>query len=275
VTLAPFAIPGKRTGAVAIALGVQQQVPAGATKTSITLTTELLTSAFTPEGNAKGSQRSTAKVVLRPGADGEANYEVLGRIDLAPGRYRLRLAAHDGTSDKSGSVFADVEIPDFSNVSFDLSGLVLGAAPGRPAAPKDILAGILPFAPTAQREFLASDRVTAFLQVYQTAKRALMPVSVAIRIVDGHDVVRVGERQTLMADQFGTAQSTATAAAPLGRGMMGGPVRADPFGTASFAAADVRYLLPFDKLGPGPHLLTIEATLGPTTIRRDIRFVVQ
>jgi hypothetical protein len=39
--------------------------------------------------------------------------------------------------------------------------------------------------------------------------------------------------------------------------------------------ADVNYAIPFQKLTLGPHLLTFEATLGATTIRRDIRFEVK
>ena len=49
----------------------------------------------------------------------------------------------------------------------------------------------------------------------------------------------------------------------------------DPFGSRLLRAADVQYRIPFDRLGPGPHLLTIEATMGGTTFRRDVRFGIK
>jgi len=40
-------------------------------------------------------------------------------------------------------------------------------------------------------------------------------------------------------------------------------------------AADVNFELPIAALKPGPYLLTIEATLGRTTARRDVRFEIR
>jgi hypothetical protein len=42
----------------------------------------------------------------------------------------------------------------------------------------------------------------------------------------------------------------------------------------SLRSADVKYLIPMAKLSPGLHLLTIEATAGSVTIRRDVRFTI-
>ena len=283
VAVAAFAVPGQRLATVSVVLGVRQPVPAAAAKDRITETTELQTSAFTPEGDARGTQRHTAKVVLRAGADGEAAYEVLGRIDLPAGRYRLRLAAVNATTAKSGSVFADVIVPDFSNVPFSASPVVLSASPGRVSAPKDLFANLLPVVPTAERAFAASDRVTAFLRLYQSGQKPIEPVQVTIRIRDAQDQVTVTTTQTIRVDQFPTTVEQGPPATATGPGLP--PVRTqrgampapapDKFVNASLRAADVKFQMPLSTLSPGPHLLTFEARLNETTIRRDVRFEVK
>ena len=40
-------------------------------------------------------------------------------------------------------------------------------------------------------------------------------------------------------------------------------------------AANVNFELPLAPLKPGPYLLTIEATLGKTIARRDVRFEIR
>jgi VWFA-related protein len=283
VSVAPFAVPGQRLATVTVVLGVRQPVPAGAAKTRITETTELQTSAFTPEGDPRGTQRHTARVVLRAGADGEAAYEVLARIDLPAGRYQLRLAAHNATSRKDGSVYADVTVPDYANIPFSASPVVLSATPGRVSAPRDLLASVLPIVPTAEREFAPADRVTAFLRLYQSAQKSIERVQLAIRIRDAQNQVRVSETQTIGADRFlSVAQlvEAPSSAPPLPTvAARGRPTPAaeapDRFVNLALRTADVKYQLPLSKLSPGPHLLTFEATLGTTTIRRDVRFEVK
>jgi hypothetical protein len=49
----------------------------------------------------------------------------------------------------------------------------------------------------------------------------------------------------------------------------------DKFANLSLRAADVRYAIPLARLPPGEHLLTFEATLGTTVLRRDVRFSVK
>ena len=273
VTLAPFAIPGEPKAMVTIALGVRQPIPARPGEERTIETTELQTSAFTPDGDARGTQRHTARVTIRPGASGDAEYEALSRIDLNPGRYRLRLAAHSAGSGRAGSVFADVEIPDFRRLPFSMSGAILHAEPGRPAAPGGLFSPLLPFAPTAARDFLVVDRVTALVQLYQDSRRGIRPVQLVTRIVDARNLAVVDEVVTLGPTRFraapsaGTNAISATAASGLG---LANALR-DP----NLFIADVQYRLPLDRLSPGPHLLTFAATREATMFRRDVRFSVR
>ena len=280
VSLLPFAVPGQRLSTVAIVLGIRQPVPAAAANARVTETTELLTTAFTPEGDPRGApQRQTASVVLRAGADGEAAYEVLGRIDLPPGRYRLRLAAHNATSAKSGSVFADVIVPDYSNVPFSASPAALSATPGRVSAPKGLLASVLPVVPTAEREFAKADKVEAFMRLYQSGQKSIDRADVAIQIRDSRDQIVASEQRAvgvgsfvIARDQAATQTSTLPNEVPNLRTV---PPAGDRFANLALRTADVRYQIPVSTLTTGEYLLTFEATLGTTTIRRDVRFSIR
>jgi VWFA-related protein len=281
VSVAPFAVPGQRLSTVTIVLGIRQPIPAAAAKDRVTETTELLTSAFTPEGDARGTQKHTARVVLRAGSDGEAAYEVLARIDLPAGRYQLRLAAHNGTSGRDGSVFADVTVPDYSNMPFSAAPVVLGVTPGRVSAPKDLLASLLPFVPTAERDFARADKLAALLRLYQNGQKPVERVQVSIQVRDSRNQLNASQTQTIGADRFTAVErpietSPNQVALPRLRGLpTPTPEALDKFANLGLRTADVKYDVPLATLSPGPHLLTFEATLGTTTIRRDVRFEVR
>ena len=281
--VAPFAIPGKgHLAAVTIALGVKQPVPESAATGRVTVSTDLQVTAFTTEGDNKGTQRSVAKVVLRPGATGDADYEALSRIDLPPGRYRLRLAAYHELAGKTGTVMADVMVPDFSRDIASMSGVVVGATPGRPSAPRDLFKDVLPFVPTAQRAFTATDQVTALFDLYQLAGRGVLPADIAITITDEHDAAVINESQKIPPDRFMGADSSSSQPSNPG-GTVGGTKsipnlatqqpRADP-GSSAIRAAEFQYKLPLNRLPAGRYLLTFKATIGAAVLRRDVMFQV-
>jgi hypothetical protein len=282
VALAPFAVAGQRLSTVTVVLGVRQPIPAAAAKGRITETTELVTSAFTPEGDPRGSQRHTARVTLRAGSDGDASYEVLGRIDLPPGRYRLRMAAHNATSGRTGSVFADVVVPDYSDAAASLSPVVLGATPGLASAPRDLFSKLLPFVPTSERTFTKADRVTSLLRLYQSGRRTVERADVVIRIRDASNIEVASETRTIAADRFTAAgESLIVQTPPPVRPAIGGRAApppspsADAFANLSLRSADVQYALPISRLPPGMYLLTFEVTMGTSVMRRDVRFEVK
>jgi hypothetical protein len=234
---APFALPRGRDVAVAIVARLEHPPVEARTVQTV----ELAATAFDADGRSKGSRRLNARIVLLPTDGRDAEYEVLSRIDLRPGRYSLRIAAHNPALGTSGSVYYDIDVPDFSRRGLWLSGVVLGATPGLPSAPRDVLADLLPVVPTTMREFEEDDVVVAYMRIYHRG-RSIEPVPVAVRVADASGAI------VHRADQI---------------------VRADAFrdGAAEFRAA-----LPLGDLAPGQHLLTIEATAGDSKVTREIRF---
>jgi VWFA-related protein len=244
VVATSFATADAGKTAVAIVAGLRQPAPAGAD--SIVEHVKLLITAYDPGGSRKASVARDVRVTLRPRLAGDVGYEVVARMDLKPGRYQLRLAAQSAMQGKAGSVFYDIDVPNFSKGGLSMSGLAVSATPGPTSAPKDGLAGLIPIVPTSGRDFATSDRATTFLRVYQGGKDALTPVTMTARIVDGRGATVFDTTETIGADRFAPAR-----------------------------AADYRFDVPLTQLKPGLYLLTIRAAQGKRTASRDVRFTVR
>ena len=92
-SVAPFAVPGQRLSTVAIVLGITQPIPAAAANGRVTETTELLTSAFTPEGDRERraethGERRAARRLERRGSlrSAGADRSAARPLSAAPGR---------------------------------------------------------------------------------------------------------------------------------------------------------------------------------------------
>ena len=201
--------------------------------------------AFNVDGKAFGAKRMDVMVTLRPEASGMGEYELLSRLDLKPGRYQIRVALNVSSLSTSGSLYYDVDVPDFEKAPVSFSGMVLAARPSPPVTPKDGLPGVLPVTPTTRRSFSASDRVVAFTRVYQGGKDALAGVPLRIQLRNQDDFLVMNRQESLSAEMFTKERS-----------------------------ADVNIALPLDRLPPGAYLLTLESMVGKTTAKREVRFDV-
>jgi VWFA-related protein len=244
VAVAPVAGKASADAIVTIVLGMQ--CPASPQLSSDTI--EIQISAFTPDGVARGTSTQQAAVAIRAATTPEpVHYEALSQIRLKPGRYQLRIAAHSTASNATGSVFADVEVPDFTNERVSLSGVLIDVQPGVASAPRAAFAAIVPVNPTSERTFTKLDHASAFLRLYQSATGPLSAVSLKTRIIDESGVATMNDTVTLAADRFDA-------------------------GTRSL---DHRLEIPMGTLAPGQYLLAFEATIDAVTARRYVRFTVK
>ncbi|HEX5070693.1 MAG TPA: VWA domain-containing protein [Vicinamibacterales bacterium] len=206
---------------------------------------DLQISAFDTDGRSYGNVHQRADVTIRPGASGEAEYEVFGQINLKPGRYQLRIGANLASFADSGSVYYDVDVPDFATDPLSMSGLLLTATPNAPYAPKGALKPTVPIVPTTRRVFTADRAVSVFGRVYQGGKTKPVPVAARLTIRDEKDVIVIDRKQDLPPTLF-----TAT------------------------RATDLQIELPIKELPPGAYLVTLETKAGASTVRRDSRFSI-
>jgi hypothetical protein len=94
-------------------------------------------------------------------------YQMPMSVELPPGRYQFRASAMSSKLSRSGSVFLDLEVPDFTKDPVMLSGLAVGYADGphvTQAKPPGAIQTI-PFDPSLDREFRTTDTVRVFFQV--------------------------------------------------------------------------------------------------------------
>jgi hypothetical protein len=246
-TAAPFASAVKQGAEVAVVVRIPESRTAGpgrAQATSLTRRVNVVATAVNAARRFQGALTQAIDVTLRPDARASGEYEVISRLPLEPGRYQIRLAAE--TASQMGTVFLDVDVPDFAKAALSLSGLMLQKVPGLQVAPADALAAVIPVVPTSVRDISRTDRVAAFVRVHQGGTRALMPVAVATRIRNDADAMVFDAETMLSAERF-----------------------------AAHRAADHLVDIPVTRLAPGPYVLSIEAVLAKTTLRRDLRFSVR
>jgi VWFA-related protein len=245
-TGAAFAGDGQQGGVIALSLGVLQPAFHERTRESV----DLLIRKFTPDGIDYGTDTQLIPVVVpaAPAGIETSAYDLLARIEVPqPGRYEIRVSAHSDATDTRGSIYVDVDVPDFRKDKVSLSGVVLNSALGAvPVAPARLLRDVVPIAPTTLRVFSTADIVTAFVRVYQGADEKLIDVPLRITVQDAAGKSVFSKTESLTADRFAATQ-----------------------------AADYQFRLPLTTLKPGEHLLTFEATAGKMTARRDVRFHVR
>ena len=240
VTVAPFAVPGSAEALVAIGIGVREPAPAKRQLDKL----DVQARAFSQGGDERAGIFHKVEAVVAPTDGADARFDVIVELRLKPGVYALRTSAESALLGRAGSVYSDIEIPDFAKAPLSMSGVLLQVVPQPPTVfgASNILAG-LPVAPTTARTFTPAHRVKAFLRVYQGNSVKVVPVAITLNILDEAGTKVYEQASTLALRYFDSARS-----------------------------ADVTMDVPVGSLSPGLHLLRIEATTGTATVRRDVTF---
>ncbi|MEO6237901.1 MAG: VWA domain-containing protein [Vicinamibacterales bacterium] len=120
------------------------------------------------------------------------DYQVGETIELAPGRYELRVSAVSTKLGQGGSVYLSLEVPDLREAPLAVGGLAIGRAGGTPipvAPPSSSAArgGVrinmpaLPFAPWLDRAFAPSDDLRVYFEGLAVRPHGL---TAAIEVLD-------------------------------------------------------------------------------------------
>ena len=76
----------------------------------------------------QGGDRQTFNLNLMPETHArvsQTGVRLLSQLELPPGRYQIRVGAHEATGQAVGTVPYDVEVPDYAKTPFALSGVLL------------------------------------------------------------------------------------------------------------------------------------------------------
>jgi hypothetical protein len=207
---------------------------------------DVVVSAFAPErGRPSGSWRQRLNLAWNPTDSAAGHYEVMSRLQVAPGRYELRAGIQTGDG-RTSSVYAHVDVPDFGREPLSLSGLILSVTPSPRMAPRGAFRDLMPVEPTSRRILDPTDRVTGFLRVYQGGSRQPIPVIVTTRLIDAAN--------TQLSEHLQNVEGAAF------------------MKTRSF---DYRFDVPVQDLARGEYLLTVDVAAGEKRAHRSLRFRVR
>lgn len=203
------------------------------------------------------------RVTLSPARPGEAppdtvTYQVTHVLGVKPGRFEFRVSAMSAKLARGGSVYLDVDVPAFHTAAMTVGTLAIGYADGarvavaptvtadsgpplgrgRGAAPVPASKPALPFAPSLDRVFSASD----VLRVYAEATaRSTAGLTASLEVVNADGKVVASDSPSFSATD---------------------PIR---------VAADV----PLHGLAPGAYLLRLTLAGGGQKAVRESGFVVR
>jgi hypothetical protein len=159
--------------------------------------------AIDSQGRFRGADHSTLTLGLKPDTHRrviESGFRTVAKIDVPPGRYQLRAAARESGGGRVGTVFYDLEVPDFSEPPLAMSGVVLVsvAAAQILTVRGDVLKDVIPTVPAAGREFRAGDELVAFAEVYDNRASSPHVVEITTTLVadDGREVYRSQEERS-------------------------------------------------------------------------------
>jgi VWFA-related protein len=183
----------------------------------------------------------------------QTGLRMLNRLELPPGKYQLRIAAHDSAGGNVGSVQYDLDVPDYAKAPFSISGLVLTSASGSalPTVKADEqLKPMLPGPPIARRSFPQNDEVALFTEVYDNAGATPHKVDITTTVTTDEGRVLFKTEETRDSTDLGGK-----------RGGYGYTTR-----------------VPMKDLAPGSYVLKVEAKsrLGNTNpVARELQFTVE
>lgn len=128
-------------------------------------------------------------------------FRVLYGLDLVPGRYQVRVAARAVNGNTAGSVFYDLDVPEFAKQDLTLSGLVLTSATAGlipTAGSNPLFKDVLPGPPTTIRRFYPFDRLALMGEIYDGESKAhTLDVVTSLTGADGAVAWRSAEERAI------------------------------------------------------------------------------
>jgi hypothetical protein len=151
-----------------------RELSAASTANAGTGSLELLAVVADAEGHAKATEHGSLTMRMSPATRAAVNdygLRVLSRLDVAPGKYLLRIAAVDSGGEAHGSVQYDLDVPALAKGSLTMSSVCIAAASDlrRPTTGSDSKwKDRFDEPPTASRAFSRDDEIEVSGEIYST-----------------------------------------------------------------------------------------------------------
>ncbi|HEY8550363.1 MAG TPA: VWA domain-containing protein [Vicinamibacterales bacterium] len=216
----------RRKADVVVTLQVDGRTLADAPASGATNTLEVALLALDAAGRVQAAT-GTALTVPLDGEAGavlrDAGYRAISRLQVPPGRYQIRVAARERNGGRRGSVFADVEVPDFST-RLGLSGVLLASAQSErvPTAIDPATNERLPILPVVTRTFSPQDELSIVVELYAPMRNP--DVDLVTTIVDASGRERYRAVNEVMRDDFRPLRGAYVHAMSIPLAELAGPV---------------------------------------------------
>ncbi len=130
----------------------------------------------------------------------EAGYRAISRLEVPPGRYQIRVAARERNNGRRGSVFADVEVPDFG-ARLALSGVLITSERTEriPTSIDRATNERLPVLPVVHRTFAPADELSVVVELYAPGRDPDVDLITTIHDREGRERYR-GVNEVLKED---------------------------------------------------------------------------
>jgi len=155
-----------------------------------------LTIAAVDSNGKLGVKDSQIKLDLKPRTRGFVDalgFRTVNEIDLLPGRYQLRVLGRAQNAALTGSVYYDLEVPDFGKGDLVMSGLALASATGGlvpNAGAFAPLKDVLPAPATVSREFFPLDTLTVVAEIYDNKWKTPHTLDITTAVLEEKGPVR-------------------------------------------------------------------------------------
>jgi VWFA-related protein len=124
------------------------------------------------------------------------------RISLPPGRYQVRIGARETVGGQTGSVFYDLDVPDFRKEKLMLGGLLMTTPSVQQTPsiqPDPVVSKLLPAPATSRRDFPQSDVIALYTEVYDNdTSRQPRHIDVSLRVVSEQGASVLASRDELV-----------------------------------------------------------------------------
>ncbi len=219
-------------------------------------------------GRAQRSTHTELNLTLRPETlkrVASGGLRANPRLTLVPGRYQIRVGAREASGGRLGTVFYDLEVPDFSKDPVMLSGLLVTAASANAAftAQPDPEAGkLLPAPAVSRRTFSRNDTLTIFAEIYDNISRQqprLIDTGISLTSESGQEVFSAKDSVANPSTSLGAGPSTSS-------------------GTGYWTAYGLERDIPLKNVAAGRYLLRVEARRrgdGTAAVRETLIVVQQ
>jgi hypothetical protein len=167
---------------------------------------------FTVDSSGRGANGRSTTIDLRLTPEELQRVRATGvrwmsQLELAPGRYRLRVAAREPATGAAGVVTADVDVPSFAGAP-SLSGVLLTSLPSVLMVTRGEarLASVLGTPPTAERRFVAGDGIVAAAEAYVPPTGTAAGVTTEVERVDDGVVLHRREEPLASSGRAGLSE---------------------------------------------------------------------